>query len=97
MPSFQSPSNAKEFVCIYCGAPSARHPNEQEPPFDYCHPEDHDSYDESEEYSSSVISCPACGFPRPSNESRYGCVMCALSLGRGLLETEFSVTVTKNV
>lgn len=30
-----------QFDCEYCGGPSDYHPSEQEPPADYCWPEDH--------------------------------------------------------
>lgn len=40
------------FTCIYCGAPSWIHPNDQERPPAYCHEEDHgfpEYYDAEEE------------------------------------------------
>lgn len=41
----------KPYTCEYCGAPSGKHPSEQEMPPDYCHPEDHEGYDEEEDLS----------------------------------------------
>lgn len=38
-------SEGKPYRCLYCGAPSDREESEQSPPSDYCHPEDHESFD----------------------------------------------------
>jgi len=39
-----------EYICVFCGAPSARHPYDQTPPPDYCHPGDHEAeVDEAEQ------------------------------------------------
>jgi len=36
-------SDGPPYECKFCGDPSWVDPSEQEPPVDYCHPEDHGS------------------------------------------------------